>query len=135
MNSTKKLDADPALKMWYSIQQSLIGDQGQSYFDANVKDAEIPGGANDVKYFKGTVISVDPADKPTKIVLGVFDPTNARRNADLRRAGHLAGEGRRRTWNSPVWPTASSRTPYMLVFKDPEVPSLKKAAARQEDDP
>ncbi len=124
----KKLDADPALKMWYAIQQSLIGDQGQSYFDANVKDAEIPGGANNIKYFKGTVISMDPADKPTKIVLGVFDP--AKPDATL-------------TFEDPVTSPVKAgdvlefdgvadsfvKDPFMLVFKDPEVPSLKKAAA------
>jgi len=124
----KKLDADPALKMWYMIQQSLIGDQGQTYFDANVKDAEIPGGANDIKYFKGTVISLDPAEKPTKIVLGVFNPTKP--DATL-------------TFEEPVTApvkvgdvlefsgVADSfvKDPFMLVFKDPEVPSLKKAAA------
>jgi tetratricopeptide (TPR) repeat protein len=124
----KKLAADPGLKMWYSIQQSLIGDQGQQYFDANVKDAGIPGGANDVKYFKGTVISVDPADKPTKIVLGVFDPKTP--DATLTFEEPVT---------SPVKPgdvlefsgVADSfvKAPYMLVFKDPEVPSLKKAAA------
>lgn len=125
---TKKLDADPALKMWYAIQQSLVGDQGQSYFDANVKDAEIPGGAGGVKYFKGTVISMDPADKPTKIVLGVFDPTKP--DATL-------------TFEEPVTSPVKAgdvlefdgvadsfvKEPFMLVFKDPEVPSLKKAAA------
>ncbi len=124
----KKLDADPALKMWYSIQQSLIGDQGQSYFDSQVKDAEIPAGAGGVKYFKGTVISMDPADKPTKIVLGVFDP--AKPDATL-------------TFEDPVTSPVKAgdvlefdgvadsfvKEPFMLVFKDPEVPSLKKAAA------
>jgi tetratricopeptide (TPR) repeat protein len=124
----KKLDANPGLKMWYAIQQSLIGDQGQSYFDANVKDAGIPGGANDIKYFKGTVISMDPADKPTKIILGVFDPTKP--DATL-------------TFEDPVTSPVKAgdvlefsgvadsfvKEPYMLVFKDPEVPSLKKAAA------
>ena len=124
----KKLEADPALKMWYAIQQSLIGDQGQSYFDANVKDAEIPGGAGGVKYFKGTVISTDPADKPTKIVLGVFDPTKP--DATLTFGDAVT---------SPVKTgdvlefdgVADSfvKEPFMLVFKDPEVPSLKKAAA------
>ena len=87
-----------------------------------------PGGANDVKYFKGTVISVDPADKPTKIVLGVFDPKTA--DATLTFEDPVT---------SPVKPgdvlefsgVADSfvKAPYMLVFKDPEVPSLKKAAA------
>jgi len=124
----KKLDADPALKMWYAIQQNLVGDQGQTYFDGNVKDAEIPGGAGGVKYFKGTVISTDPADKPTKIVLGVFDPTKP--DATL-------------TFEDPVTSPVKAgdvlefdgvadsfvKEPFMLVFKDPEVPSLKKAAA------
>jgi hypothetical protein len=67
-----KLDQNPDLKQWYGVQQTLSGDQGQAKFESDVKGFQLPGG--DVKFFKGTVISVDPAEKPTKIVVGVFDP-------------------------------------------------------------
>jgi tetratricopeptide (TPR) repeat protein len=121
-----KLDASPELKLWWTIQQALIADNGQSYFDSSVKDAELPGGANDVKMFKGTVISMDPADKPTKVVLGVFDATKP--DATL-------------VYEEPVIATAKvgdmiefsgtaesfTKDPYMLTFKDPNSPALKSA--------
>lgn len=120
-----KLDSDPALKQWYQVQQSLIGDQGQATFDSNIKDAQLPGG--DVKLFKGTVISLDPADKPTKVVVGVFDP--AKPDATLTFESPLT---------SPVKvgdvvefsgvPDSYTKDPFMIVFKDVEGPNLKTTA-------
>lgn len=123
-----KLQADPSLGLWYSIQQSLAGAEGESFFTNTVKDAEIPGGANGVKNFTGTVISVDPPDHPTKVVLGVLDPTKP--DATL-------------VFSEPVPATAVkvgdkiqfsgvgdsfTKEPYMLTFKDPTVPGLKPPA-------
>ena len=114
-----------AFKQWYQVQQSLIGDQGQSNFDANVKEAQLPGG--DVKFFKGTVISMDPAEKPTKIVVGVSDPTVA--DATL-------------TFDSPVTSPVKvgdviefsgvadsfTKSPYIITFSGVEGPDLKTTA-------
>ncbi|HXE13817.1 MAG TPA: hypothetical protein VN633_16945 [Bryobacteraceae bacterium] len=126
----QRLQADPALSLWYSLQQSLVGDQGDSFFTANVKDAEIPGGANGVKAFSGTVISLDPPDKPTKIVLGVLDPTKP--DATL-------------VFSDPIPATAVkvgdkidfggvgdsfTKDPYMLTLKDPELPGVKLVKQR-----
>jgi hypothetical protein len=119
------LDKDPAFKQWYAVQQTLIGDQGQAKFDSDMKDAQLPGG--DVKFFKGTVISLDPTDKPTTIVVGVDDPTKA--DAKL-------------TFDSPVTSpvkvgdvlefsgVAASYTkdPYMITFTNVEGPNLKTTA-------
>ncbi len=123
----KKLDADPALKQWYAVQQQLIT-QGASYFDQNVKDNQLPGG--DVKLFKGTVISMDPADKPTKLVVGVFDPTKP--DATL-------------TFDSPLTSAVKvgdvvefsgvadtfTKDPFMITFKDVEGPNLKTTAPQK----
>ena len=40
-----RMAADPAFKLWYTIETNLTGDQGDQFFASNVKDAEIPGGA------------------------------------------------------------------------------------------
>lgn len=120
-----KLDKDPALKQWYAVQQTLVADNGAATFESNVKDAQLPGG--DVKFFKGTVISIDPSDKPTKIVAGVFDPTKP--DATL-------------TFDSPVTSpvkvgdvlefsgVAASYTkdPYMITFTNVEGPNIKTTA-------
>jgi hypothetical protein len=117
----QKIQSDPSLALWYSLQQSLTGDQGDSFFNTNVKDAEIPGGANGVKNFTGTVISADP----TKIVLGVLDPTKPDATltfsepipADAVKVGdkvEFTGVG-----------DSFTKAPYMLTFKDPELPNVK----------
>jgi hypothetical protein len=120
-----KLDADPALKQWYAVQQTLTGDTGQAKFDSDIKDAQLPGG--DVKFFKGTVISVDPADKPTKIVVGVFDATKP--DATLTFDSAVT---------SPVKvgdvleftgvAAAFTKDPYMITFSNVEGPNLKTTA-------
>jgi tetratricopeptide (TPR) repeat protein len=124
-----KLQADPSLALWYSLQQSLTADQGDSFFNNNVKDAEIPGGANGIKNFTGTVISLDPPDRPTKVVLGVLDPTKPDATlvfeepvpAGAIKVGdkvQFAGVGDNFTKN-----------PYMLTFKEPELPGIKTVKA------
>lgn len=70
----QRMDSDPGFKLWYTIKQSLIGAQGDAFFTQSMKGFLVPGGT-DAKNFTGTVISMDPPEKPTKIVLGVEDPT------------------------------------------------------------
>ena len=67
-----RIDSDPGFKLWYSIEAQLK-DKGDQFFDSNMKDADIPGGAEGVKNFSGTVISSDPS----KVTIGVEDPTKA----------------------------------------------------------
>jgi hypothetical protein len=121
----QKLQSDPSMALWYSLEQSLTGDQGDSFFNSNVKDAEIPGGANGVKTFNGTVISVEP----TKIVLGVLDPTKPDATlvfgepipADAVKVGDkvdFGGIG-----------DSFTKSPYMLTFKDPSLPGVKLVKA------
>jgi hypothetical protein len=69
-----RLQSDPGFKVWYSIKQQLTGDNADAFFTQNVKGFEVPGG-QEAKSFTGTVISLDPPDKPTKIVVAVEDPT------------------------------------------------------------
>jgi hypothetical protein len=124
-----KIQADPSLGLWYSLQQSLTGDQGESFFTNNVKDAGIPGGANGIKDFSGTVISVEPPDRPKKVVLGVLDPTKPDATLvfdDPLPAGavkvgdkiQFAGVG-----------DSFTKEPFMLTFKEPELPGIKTVKA------
>ncbi len=127
-----RIKADPAFALWYSIKTNLIGDQGPTFFSNNVKDAEIPGGAQGVKNFSGTILTVEPADKPTRVTVGVEDPTKA--DATL-------------IFTNPI-PTAAltkikvgekiefggvadsfTKDPYMLTFKDPDVAGVELAPA------
>jgi len=128
-----RIASDPQYKLWYAIKSSLTGDQSQQFFNSNVKDAEIPGGAEGVKNFTGTVISMDPADRPTKVVLGVDDP--AKPDATLEFSAPLAASalekikvGNKLDFSGVA--DSFNKDPYMLTFKDPTVPGVQTAARK-----
>ena len=124
----KRMDADPSFKLWYTIKTNLTGDQGEKFFTSDVKDTDIPGGAEGVKNFSGTIISMDPADKPTKVVVGVEDPTKP--DATLEFSQPVTPNGVKVGDKLEFSGVADSYTanPFMLVFKDPTSPQLKSAA-------
>lgn len=122
-----RIQNDPQFKIWYAIQQSLI-DKGDAFFDSDVKGAEIPGDAVPSKTFTGTVISVDPPDKPTTVVLGVQDPTKP--DATLIFSTPLPPEalntikvGQKIDFSGVA--DSYTKDPYMLTFKDPTIPGVK----------
>ena len=119
--------SDPAFKLWYAIESQLKSDQGDTFFASNVKDTEIPGGAEGVKDFSGTVISADPS----KVVLGVQDPAVPDATIlfttplkDTEAAKIKVGD------KLPFSGIADSfaKDPYMLTFKDPTIPGIQTTA-------
>ena len=121
-----RINSDPAFKLWYSIESNLK-DKGDSFFDSSVKEYEIPGGAEGVKNFSGTVISVDPS----KVTLGVEDPTKADTTLlfttplkDTEAAKIKVGD------KLEFAGIADSfvKDPYMLTFKDPTIPGVETTA-------
>jgi hypothetical protein len=125
-----RIQSDPQFGLWYSIKQSLQ-DKGDDFFNSTVKDAEIPGGANGVKNFTGTVISVDPPDHPTKVVVGVEDPTKP--DATLEFSQPLPTEaldkikvGQKIDFSGVA--DSYVKDPYMLTFKDPTIPGVQTTA-------
>lgn len=127
----KRIDTDPAFKMWYSVKQGLTGDNGDSFFNSSVKDAEIPGGAEGVKDFTGTVISFNPPDHPTSVVLGVEDPTKP--DATLTFSKPLPASaldkikvGQKIDFSGVA--DSYTKDPYMLTFKDPTIPGVQTTA-------
>jgi hypothetical protein len=126
-----RINSDPQFKLWYTIKQNLTGDQGDAFFNSNVKDAEIPGGAEGVKDFTGTVISIDPPDHPTKVVLGIEDP--AKPDATLEFSQPLPTEaldkikvGQKVDFSGVA--DSYTKDPYMLTFKDPTIPGVQTTA-------
>jgi hypothetical protein len=123
----QRIASDPAFKMWYAVKQNLQ-DKGDAFFTSDIKDVEIPGGAEGVKDFNGTVISLDPPDKPTKVVLGVEDPTKP--DATLEFSQPLPPEaldkikvGQKLDFSGVA--DSFTKDPYMLTFKDPTIPGVK----------
>jgi len=126
-----RIASDPQFKLWYTIKQNLTGDNGDAFFNSNVKDAEIPGGAEGVKTFTGTVISIDPPDKPTKVVVGIEDATKP--DATLEFSQALPTEaldkikvGQKLDFSGVA--DSYTKDPYMLTFKDPTIPGVQTTA-------
>lgn len=125
----QRMDTDPAFKLWYSIETSLQ-QQGDQFWN-QMKGTEVPGDAVEgVKNFSGTVISVDPADKPTKVVLGVTDPTKP--DATLVFSEPIPADAVKVGSKIDFSGVADSYTanPYMLTFKDPSIPGVKTEAPK-----
>ncbi|HEY3456362.1 MAG TPA: hypothetical protein VGK64_17415 [Bryobacteraceae bacterium] len=124
----QRMDADPAFKLWYTIKSNLTGDQADAFFANSVKDFEIPGGAEGVKTFSGTVISIDPPDKPSKVVLGIQDP--AKPDCTLTFSTALPASaldtikvGSKIDFSGVA--DSFTKDPYMLTFKDPDIPGVQ----------
>jgi hypothetical protein len=122
-----RIGSDPAFKMWYAIKQNLQ-DKGDAFFKDSVDGVEVPGGAEGVKNFSGTVISLDPPDRPAKVVVGVEDPTKP--DATLVFSQPLPPDalntikvGQKIEFSGIA--DAYTKDPYMLTFKDPSIPGVK----------
>ena len=128
----RRIASDPAFGLWYTIRQNLTGDQGDTFFDKTVKDALIPGGANGVRTFSGTVISVESPDRPAKVLAGVDDP--AKPDATLEFAKPLSVRaldkikaGQKIEFSGVV--SRYTKDPYMLTFKEPTIPGVETTGA------
>jgi hypothetical protein len=61
------------LKLWQLLKHSLEGADGARYFEANLKDAFLLGGANGVQFLVGKVLSSQPENSPGEVVLAMSD--------------------------------------------------------------
>jgi hypothetical protein len=125
-----RIKADPAFALWYSLKTNLVGDQGPTFFANSVKDTEIPGGANGVKNFNGTILTVEPADKPTRITVGIEDPTKADATLLFTTAIPAAALTKIKVGEKVDFTGVAdsfTKDPYMLTFKDPDIPGVELA--------
>jgi hypothetical protein len=125
-----RIKSDPAFGLWYSVKASLTGDQGPKFFADSVKDTELPGGANGVKTFSGTILTVEPADKPTKVTVGIEDPTIADATLLFTTPIPAAALTKVKTGEKVDFTGVAesyTKDPYMLTFKDPDIPGVQLA--------
>jgi hypothetical protein len=118
MNS--RIASDPQFKLWYTIKTNLTGDQGDQFFNNTVKDAEIPGGAEGVKDFTGTVISIgvdDPTKPDATLLFSQPLPASALEKIKVGQKLDFSGVA-----------DSYTKDPYMLTFKDPTVPGVQTTA-------
>ena len=123
----KRMASDPGFGLWYTLETNLTGASGDQFFNDKVKDAEIPGGAQGVKNFTGTVISIDPPDHPTKIVLGVADAQTADATLLFSQALPAAALDKVKVGQKLDFSGVAdsyAKDPYMLTFKDPTLPGV-----------
>jgi hypothetical protein len=63
---------NPMLTLWTkTLKENLLKPDGDMFFDMNVKDALLPGGANGVTKFNGKIVSLTPANRPKEVVLAI----------------------------------------------------------------
>ena len=127
-----RIKADPGFGLWFAVKTSLTGDNGPAYFASNVKDAELPGGANGVKTFSGTILTVEPAEKPTRITVGIEDPTKADATLLFTTAIPAAALTKIKVGEKVDFSGVAesfTKDPYMLTFKDPDIPGVVLAPA------
>src|SRR5262249_5920936 len=62
--------ANPMKTLWVkTLKGTLTGDGGQAFFESNVKESLLPGGAvPGVSKFRGKIVSMTPANRPKEIV-------------------------------------------------------------------
>ncbi len=77
----------PQLTLWRNLKHSLEAADGASYFESNIKDALLPGGAMGVQSFVGKVLSSRPEDTPKELILAMSDTHTP--EVILRFEGHL----------------------------------------------
>ena len=129
-----RLASDPAFALWYTIRENLSADHGNAFFEESLKGRLVPGGANGVRDFSGTVISVAADDKPAKVLVGVDDPTKPDATLEFEKPLSAAvleklKPGQKVEFNGVV--SGYNKDPYTLVFKDPTIPGTHPARPPQ----
>ncbi|MGD1093684.1 MAG: hypothetical protein ABSB35_17065 [Bryobacteraceae bacterium] len=66
--------ANPAGALWKTIKDGLTGDGSAAFWD-QMKDTELPGGANGVNTFKVKIVSMKPEMRPKELVVGFENTT------------------------------------------------------------
>lgn len=126
-----RIASDPPFALWFTIRQNLTGDQADTFFDKTVKGTLVPGGAEGVHAFSGTVISVDSPDAPTKVLLGVEDPAKADATLEFSKplppvALDKIKPDQKIQFSGVV--TKYAKDPYMLIFGEPTILGLQTIA-------
>lgn len=132
--------ANPQLALWKSIKAALMGADGASYFEANMKGAALPGGANGVQKFVGKLVEAKPEIKPKQLILSMEDGTtpDVILNFDVPLAGKMDPGGE---VSFAGVASSYSPNPFRVTFdvekgnltgwKGAPAPAVKKAPARR----
>lgn len=119
---------NPGLALWKTLRNELMGPNGQQFFEANMKGAKVPGGAENVQKFRGTLVAAKPAVRPTELTVAVMDPGTP--EATLKLEKPLPGKP---VTGSEIEfegvPESYTREPFMITFDQAEVSGVQMEAA------
>ncbi len=128
---------NPMLALWHTVKTELTKQTGAAaYFENNVKGALLPGGVNNVKRFRATLVAAKPAKNPKELVLSLENPAGDITLTLVEEA--LTGSAPAGTvLEFEGVPTGFTASPFMLIFEVdhdqlsgwPTPPAAKKKAA------
>ena len=100
---------DRILALWKNLKAALLAPDGQAYFDAGLKDAQLPT-------LKGKVVKLDPETNPRTVVLAIEDGVTP--DATLKFRAPLEGTVDNGTVLSFEGVAESyTASPFMIVFR------------------
>jgi hypothetical protein len=110
-----------AKQVWSIIKAALMAPDGGEYFENNLKGSMVPGGIDGVALFKGTLLSAEPAAKPSALVVSISDGTTPEVTLQMKESDwkdtHLNGPLMR---GSVIQfegvPISFTKEPFMLTF-------------------
>src|SRR6266851_1392340 len=80
-------------ELWSVIKGSLMAPDGEEYFENSFKNAMVPGGADGVTMFIGTLLSAEPTAQPSVLVIAISDSTTPEVTLQMKdaewKAAHL----------------------------------------------
>jgi hypothetical protein len=84
-----------AKQVWSTIKNALVAQDGEEYFEHDLKGAMVPGGVAGVALFTGTLLSAEPAAGPAVLVIAISDRTTPEVTLQMKdshwRDTHLSG--------------------------------------------
>jgi hypothetical protein len=122
-----RVTGDRQVALWLDIRRELLGPRGSQYFEEELKDAYLPGGANGVSVLKGTLISSTPAQYPNEFLVAMPGSVVADVTLKLkgRRFAKPVAAGTALTFRGI--PIAFTSNPFMLTFEVEQVDLLSEA--------
>src|SRR6266851_443040 len=88
-----KAEAMTPRELWLVIKASLMAPDGEEYFENSFKGAMVPGGADGVTMFIGTLLSAEPEAQPSVLVVAISDGTTPEVTLQMKdaewKAAHL----------------------------------------------
>jgi hypothetical protein len=117
----QKANPTDASAMWSAIKTALLSENGDLFFESNLKYSLVPGGTKSVHALMGTVISSHPAEQPDEFVLALSDrihPEVTLKLIDKQGIDHYKGPiapGAKITFRGIA--KAFKRDPFMLTIE------------------